>query len=154
MEEKLATRVQGILEAIRALLQSASVELAYLFGSAASGLDRADSDLDIAVLLSRSVPRERHAEIRLRLTTELVGLTHTNDVDVVVLNEAPPLLAHQVITKGRVLLGERRVQTRFEVNAIQRYIDTKLLREYCARALERRLSRPGGDAEDRPNRPW
>jgi predicted nucleotidyltransferase len=153
VEGRIATSLESSREAIRALLEDAGVVLAYVFGSAAHGTERVDSDLDLAILLGRKVPRELHGEIRLRLLTELVGLTHVNDIDLVVLNDAPPLLAHQVITTGRLILGTRSGQVHFEVEAIKRYIDTRRLRDHLAQALERRL-REGAPAGHEPPRPW
>lgn len=139
MSSTISSRLEGQLEPARALLERAGARLAYVFGSAAHGLERPDSDLDVAVLLSPEVPQDHHGPIRLQLTTELVGLTHTNDVDVVVLNQAPPLLAFQVISTGRLILGERRERVEFEVRTIQRYIDSRPLRERIGRAMLDRL---------------
>jgi len=139
MRESTAERFEARIDEVRELLRAHHVVLAYLFGSVARGEEREDSDLDVAVLLDDSVQPERLPEVRLRLTTELVGLTHANDVDVVVLNEAPPLLAFNAISEGRCFLGDRRRQVRFEVRAIQRFIDTQPLRDALAKDLSRRI---------------
>jgi predicted nucleotidyltransferase len=138
--QSIAERLLCSLDAVRAKLTAAGVSLAYVFGSAAQGRERPDSDLDVAVLFADDVPRERYGELRVQLLTELVGLTHTNDVDLVVLNEAPPLLAFQVIDGGRLLLGDRREQVRFETRAIQRYIDTAPIRRKLEAALRARVA--------------
>lgn len=135
MKPTVAERFDARLDEIRELLTDSGVVLAYLFGSAARGSEREDSDLDVAVLLSSSVRRARYGEIQLGLTTELVGLTHTNDVDVVLLNDAPPLLAFNIVARGRLFLGEPLERVRFEVRAIQRYIDTRPLRAKLAERL-------------------
>jgi predicted nucleotidyltransferase len=153
MGGRIASSLESNREAVRTLLEGAGVKLAYVFGSAVRGNERGDSDLDIAILLGRSVPRERYGEIRLHLLTELVGMTHVNDIDLVILNDAPPLLAHQVITTGRLILGARSEQVGFEVEAIKRYIDTRPLRAHLARALDRRL-REGAPMRQEIPRPW
>ena len=76
---------------------------AYLFGSVAAGRAHRDSDLDIGVLLNRLAypgARERF-EARLDLTGRLGTATRRNDVDVVVLNDAPPHLCRAIVTNGR-----------------------------------------------------
>ena len=146
MNDTIANRFDASLDAIRGVMEEAGVVLGYLFGSSARGTERADSDLDVAVLLDAAIPVERYGEIQLRLTTELVGLTHTNDVDVVVLNESPPLLAHQVISTGRVFMGDRADQVRFEVATVRNYIDTRPLREYIARKFVEKVRRETPDA--------
>jgi predicted nucleotidyltransferase len=79
---------------------------AYLFGSRAVGTDHAESDVDVGVLFDHAavpLPAER-ARRAVRLASELIGETHSNRVDVVVLNDAPAELAASVVTRGiRVL---------------------------------------------------
>lgn len=114
--------------------------LAYLFGSVAQGRERADSDLDVAVQFGDPIAPERYGELRVQILTDLVGLTHTDDVDLVVLDDASPLLAFKVIDTGRLFLGERLQQVRFEVRTIQRYIDTAPLRRKLEAALCARVA--------------
>jgi len=78
----------------------------YLFGSQATGRAHRESDVDVGVLLRWDVyptPRERF-EARLRLIADLSTALGRNDADVVVLNDAPPLLGRHVVTTGRRLL--------------------------------------------------
>lgn len=75
---------------------------AYLFGSVATGRAHRESDVDVGVLLSRDVhpqPGDRF-EARLRLVGSLRA-TVGREVDVVILNDAPPTLARHVMTTGR-----------------------------------------------------
>jgi predicted nucleotidyltransferase len=83
----------------------AGVASAYLFGSEAAGRAHRESDLDVAVLLSRErfpTPRSRF-DRRLQLTADLIGHLHRNDVDLVVLNDVPPLLGRHIVHEGTVL---------------------------------------------------
>lgn len=141
MSDTIAGRFDSNLDAIRAVMEDCGVELGYLFGSSARGAERPDSDLDVAVLLDRRIPSERYGEIQLRLTTELVGLTHTNDVDVVILNAAPPLLVFTAISTGRLFMGNRLRQVRFEVAAIREYIDTRPIRDFIAKRFTEKVRR-------------
>ena len=85
----------------RAIARSVSkrreIQAAYLFGSAASGRARPDSDLDVAVLLNRPILAIRSLDYRLKLMTDLGAVLRRTDVDVVILNDAPPLLAHRIL---------------------------------------------------------
>jgi predicted nucleotidyltransferase len=113
------------IDAIRRVVGSrADVRLAYVFGSAARGEARASSDVDIAVLFE-SRPEPGDVE---RLATDLEAAAGRS-VDLVVLNTAPPLLAHEIIKTGRCLVssseGER---VRFATRAASRYLDTAHLR--------------------------
>jgi hypothetical protein len=78
----------------------------YLFGSHAAGRAHRESDVDVGVLLSWSAYPTAHDrfDARLRLTADLGAALQRNDVDLVVLNDAPPLLGRHVVTTGRRLL--------------------------------------------------
>lgn len=76
---------------------------AFLFGSHAEGRAHRESDVDVAVLLRPGLDRRQRFETRLRLTTELIALLHCNEVDVVVLNDAPPLFARRIVLDGQQL---------------------------------------------------
>jgi uncharacterized protein len=78
---------------------------AYLFGSEAQGRAHRESDVDVAVLLSRKVyplAADRF-EVRLRLTGRLQAAVR-REVDLVILNDASPQLARRIMTGGRRLL--------------------------------------------------
>ena len=75
----------------------------YLFGSHAEGRAHRESDLDVGVLLRWDAypsARERF-EMRLRLTGEL-GVQRM-PMDVIILNDAPPILAARIVTEGQRL---------------------------------------------------
>lgn len=64
----------------------------------------------------------------------------TDEVDVVVLNDAPPLLRHRALT-GQTPLFERdpRSRVRLERRAMLDYFDTAPLREALAAGRRRRI---------------
>ena len=84
--------------------QHPEVAVIYLFGSQTSGQAGPLSDLDVAVLLDES-PATRHRPFmsHLHLISEVMHTCRKFDVDVVVLNEATPLLTYEVIRGGRLL---------------------------------------------------
>lgn len=82
------------------------VASAYLFGSVAEGRAHRESDVDLAVLLrwtSHPTARERF-DRGCRLAGALEGPAGGRSVDVVVLNDAPPLLGRHAVTRGRRIL--------------------------------------------------
>jgi len=114
-----ADRLRSILEA------RDDVRLAYLFGSAARGQERAASDVDLAVLFER-LPDARDLDL---LATSLEAAAG-RPVDLVVLDTAPPLLTRQVVATGRVLVcRDEEERARFEARAASRYLDTAHLRQ-------------------------
>ena len=97
---------------------------AYLFGSTASGRAQAHSDVDIAVYLGEARPPTSAFGYVADLSTELVRALETNRVDLVVLNDAPPLLYHRVLRDGvRILSRDLRATTTREGYALSRYFD-------------------------------
>ena len=108
----------------RVLDERADVRLAYLFGSVARGQARADSDLDVGVVFS---PIPSPAELD-RLATDLEAAAGRR-VDLVVLNAAPPLLAHEALRAGRLIVcRDEDERVRFHTRAVARYLDTAYLR--------------------------
>lgn len=100
------------------------IQAAYIFGSVAAGRARADSDVDIAVLVDRRVRPAQRLKYRLKLMADLGAALHRSDIEVVLLNEAPPLLAHRVLSQGK-LVFERSAsaRVRFQVQTASRYLD-------------------------------
>ncbi|MGH8949794.1 MAG: type VII toxin-antitoxin system MntA family adenylyltransferase antitoxin [Acidimicrobiia bacterium] len=81
---------------------STGVIAAFLFGSQVRGRSHAESDVDVGVLLDSEVFPEAvdRGRVRINMISELMGLLEKNEVDVVVLNDAPPGLAREVVTTG------------------------------------------------------
>ena len=97
---------------------------AYLFGSTATGSAQAHSDLDVAVYLGDPRPAASPFGYAADLTATLMRALGTQRVDVVVLNEAPPLLYHRVLRDGvRILARDLRATTTREGRALSRYCD-------------------------------
>lgn len=90
-----------LIRAVRDALEPVpDVLAAFLFGSQASGRARADSDVDVAVLLDRDAAAEEPRALTRRLVAALGTTLAADRVDLVVLNGAPPALAFQVLAHG------------------------------------------------------
>lgn len=113
----------------------------YLFGSVAEGTTHRDSDIDVGVLVDRDAAPSRadRSELRVRLGSELIALTGRNEVDVVVLNDAPPLLARAIVTGGKRLLCRNEEDDR-------RFVLDTLLRAADLEPWLRRMKRIKTDA--------
>jgi predicted nucleotidyltransferase len=99
---------------------------------------RPDSDVDIAVLLDRRVPPARMLTYRLKVMAELGSALHRADVHLIILNQAPPLLAHRVLSQG-TLVFERSAsaRVRFQVRTASRYFDLLPMFETHIRYLKK-----------------
>ena len=81
------------------LAQHEDIQLAFVFGSAARGTLRLDSDVDVAVLAGGQLS----TEARLALMAEL-SLALKREVDLVDLHDAWGLILRQVLTTGTLAL--------------------------------------------------
>jgi predicted nucleotidyltransferase len=116
------------------------VVAAMLFGSQASGQAGPLSDVDLAVWLDPELSRAQRSALRTELSLAAVEALGTNEVDVVVLNQAAPLLRHRAL-KGGLRLFERdpRARVRLETAALLDYFDTAPLRATLATGRRRRI---------------
>lgn len=149
----IGERIRNLEKDLSLLFRDRGIVLAYLFGSVARDRERPDSDLDLAVLLPRDVPPAAYARIAMGLSWDIVGLTHVDDVDVVVLNDAPPVLAREIVTTGRLLYGTASEDLEFRLLTLKRYMDTEPLRRITRKLLHERID---GLAASLPpgRRPW
>lgn len=118
------------------------VTLAYLFGSRAEGRARPSSDTDIAVLLPHAQFKTLTLDARVNLINDILDALGTENADVVILNEAPPLLAYEVIKHGKILYEDPKTRpaAEFAVYALNQYLDTKPLRAMRHQYLRERIS--------------
>ena len=103
-----------------------------VFGSRATDRGTPSSDHDVAVLLASPSPDlQRMLTLRLDLE-EILG----TDVDLVVLDDASPILAMQVLREGRLLAcRDPEALEGFTVKTLTDYADLKTIRA----PVERRL---------------
>lgn len=120
------TALEHSLRDVFARGETPGVIAAYLFGSHASGAAHRESDVDVGVVLDYGVHATRASRFdeRVRLTSELIGALHVNAVDLVVLNDAPPLLARRVLLEGRqVYCGDVDAERDFRRDTLLRAAD-------------------------------
>lgn len=151
MSTHSAGRAPALAAASRAVARCVArhpdIQAAYIFGSVAQGRARPDSDIDIAVLLARRIPDRRAFRYRLTLAGELGSALHRDDVQIVILNDAPPLLAHRVLSRGTLVFERSRVaRVRFHVRTASRYADMVPTMERYVASLKQQVreGRAGG----------
>jgi hypothetical protein len=115
-----------VYDRVRAVLEpKPEIVEAYVFGSVARGQAARHSDLDVAVYVDASALAQADGfGYEAGLVTDLMAALGTNDVDVVVLNHASPLLYHRVLRDGERILSRNLVATTTrEGRALSRYCD-------------------------------
>lgn len=130
----------GIIDAVRRTLERRSEVLdAYVFGSIARGDARSDSDVDVAVYVDPGAPMPAFGHAA-TLGSELIGALERNDVDVVILNRADPLLYFRVLRDGvRIVSRDLAAATGREGRALSRYYDDLPRLELVRRLTEERI---------------
>jgi len=125
MDSKIVATVKGIV----ATETDPSLAAVYFFGSAAAGKTGPLSDIDIAILLVDDFSDRDYLDKQLELQAKFCRGLRTDQVDVVILNQASPLLAHRVLSRGRLLFSRSdRERQAFFVKTIREYLDTEPLR--------------------------
>ena len=120
----MAAREELVARLAAALTPRVEILEAYLFGSQARGDTRGESDVDVAVYVDEARARSGVWGYDAELAAELMGVLRRNDVDVVILNRAPPLLYHRVLRDGvRLLARDLAATTRREGQAASRWCD-------------------------------
>lgn len=112
---------------------------AYLFGSYARENQDQMSDVDIALLFYDELSIEQMNKLELSIWQQLTAILQTDEIDLVVLNQAPLSMQFEIIRTGKVICNNdnaRRID--FEINTCASYWDFKKIKdEYDGYSLTR-----------------
>ncbi|MBI5971532.1 MAG: nucleotidyltransferase domain-containing protein [Deltaproteobacteria bacterium] len=116
-------QVDEIKKRLSPLFGDKGLKLVMVFGSVAAGKTRGRSDIDIAFLYEDPVDI-------LDLTNRVIRLLRTDDIDIVDLGRASPLLRFSAAKNCKVIYeNPPGVFSEFYSLAFRRYVDTKKLRD-------------------------
>ncbi len=118
----LPENIQSLLPKAQAFLQSRSeICFAYLFGSLVRGKPSPLSDVDIAIYLSENVdPYEKKLEI----LGKLIDLLETDEIDLVILNEAPLTIKMKILENKKVIVDNIPfLRHQYESLTMRKYFD-------------------------------
>lgn len=114
------------------------IRLLYLHGSHAAGTQGALSDLDLAVLLEPAAAGDLDAVLEIQ--ARLADVCQRDDVDLVVLDTAGPLIRDAVARRGRLVYARGPAdRIRFETRAIKEAADFRHFSRRYDDALLRQL---------------
>ncbi len=123
LKERLPALIEGFKNDPR-------INSLYLFGSYARDKIKPLSDIDIAVLLRKSVAKKEYWDIKLELLNKAMTALGTDEIDFVLLNEAPYELRYNILKEGRILFcRNEKEKVEFQEKAVMDYLDTHALRE-------------------------
>lgn len=121
-QNKLPSDISRRLNLLEPLLSSDDrIIFAYIFGGLSSGKQRPLSDIDIAVYLDSCVDK---AEVKLEIIGGLSDLLKTDEIDLVILNDAPISLVGRILKKKRLIADKQPfLRHRFESLALREFFD-------------------------------
>ena len=129
-------------EALRnVLMADPRIAFALLFGSTARGETTPFSDVDVAIGMKPGERLDAYAIGELMASLEQVA---GRDVDLVLLDEAPPGLAYRAFRDGRLLFeADRAARVNAEVRAILMYLDWEPVERFLTEAVLRAAASDG-----------
>lgn len=130
----------AVLGRLSNALDREGVVAAMLIGSQARGNPGPLSDVDIGIWHDPGLDARGRFDLQLDLAGEITSLLGTDEVDLVLLNNAPPLMRHRAIREGKRLVErDHDERVRLETRAILDYLDTAPLRVELGRGVRRRM---------------
>jgi predicted nucleotidyltransferase len=121
-------------------LDRRGVVAAMLIGSQARGNPGPLSDVDIAYWHEPGLDRDERWSLRLEMIGAAEEALRTSEIDMVPLNEAPPLMQHRAIRDAELLVErDHDERIRLETRAMLDFFDTQPLRDALRAGLRRRI---------------
>lgn len=118
------------------LFKEYNIVFAYLFGSQAEGRTGLLSDIDIAVYFDGRISQKDCFDLKLKLIGDLTDIFRRDDIDIVVLNEAPYVLENRILREGRLIYsGNERKRNAYETKAFIDYFDWDYFEEKFTKAI-------------------
>ena len=114
------------------------VRLAYLFGSEAQRQTTPLSDVDVAIYLDEPDPVQR-SKVYSSMLFDLTRALGNGEVDLVFLNDAPPLFAYQIITGRLLYSADEEERVTFEAHTLREYFDEVVWERARHRLLRARI---------------
>ncbi|MCD6152459.1 MAG: nucleotidyltransferase domain-containing protein [Syntrophobacterales bacterium] len=106
------------------LKKNTDIRLAFLFGSIATGQHSEASDIDLAILF-QTEPDFYFLE---NIKNALSGFIK-REIDIVVLNDASPVIKMQALKKGIPLIRKGKAYEEFFTRTVEEYADLKITRK-------------------------
>ena len=126
-EKKLSREAfENLPQLIERFREAPFVKAMYLIGSLVHGPIKPLSDLDFAVLLSKELNRKQLFQEQLELIGLACDLLETEEIDLILLNTAPPRIAHSILRTGRLaFVKDKKQLADFTEMTVKIYLDFK-----------------------------
>ena len=102
----------------------------YAFGSLATGDLKPLSDLDFGILVSSKLGKQKRFDKHLDLIGKFNEVLRTDEVDLVMMNDAPMRFSHSIIKSGKLLYCSNKAElSDFIEKTIKLYLDFRFFRD-------------------------
>jgi len=102
----------------------------YAFGSLATGNLKPLSDLDFGILVSSKLGKQKRFDKHLDLIGKFNKVLRTDEVDLVMMNDAPLRFSHNIIKSGKLLYCSNKTElSDFIEKTIKLYLDFRFFRD-------------------------
>jgi len=102
----------------------------YAFGSLATGNLKPLSDLDFGILVSSKLGKQKRFDKHLDLIGKFNEVLRTDEVDLVMMNDAPLRFSHNIIKSGKLLYCSNKTElSDFIEKTIKLYLDFRFFRD-------------------------
>jgi len=119
-----------IPELVKKIAGDKDIVALYLFGSLAQNEPKPLSDLDFGILLNIRLNKERRLDKHLELIGIFNETFRTDEIDLIVMNDAPIRMAFQILKTGKMLVcKDVRSLTAFRESMVKKYLDFKCMRD-------------------------
>jgi predicted nucleotidyltransferase len=111
------------------------VSAAWIFGSVATGKNRADSDIDLAILFVQNLSKEKRFDLLLSLAVDLSKIAAC-EVDLVDIQTAPLFLQYEIRKNGHLLFEKDHIyRVNHDVQSRREYLDLAAMLELRNKSL-------------------
>ena len=127
MPGDVADRIPPLIEQIK---KDRDVVALYAFGSLVAGELKPLSDLDFGVLVSGKLGKQKRFDKHLELIGVFSKVLKTDEVDLVMMNDAPMRFSHNIIRSGKLLhCASRTKLADFIEKTVKLYLDFRFFRD-------------------------
>lgn len=129
--KRLPQGVQSkISDLVKAVVSDKDIVALFAFGSLASNALKPLSDLDFGIFISSRMDKMQRFDKHIELIGLFTDHLRTDEIDLIVMNDAPPRIAFQIFKTGQLLFcNDKQALSDFRERLIMSYLDFKPIRD-------------------------